>query len=301
MRPEGIDRTASIQVIDAPVAARAWVRERNSQGRRVAFVPTMGALHEGHLALVRRAGELADDIVVSIFVNPTQFGPHEDFARYPRTWDNDLKLLSQERVGMVFAPQPAQMYGPRFGTLISPPPVATPWEGEIRPGHFQGVCTVVLKLFQIVPAQVAVFGQKDYQQARVIADMVDDLNLDITVDVYPTVRDADGLALSSRNRYLPAGDRERALALSRALDRVERRYREGVREAGELEASMVEVLRRVGVDSIDYAVVVDPLTLSPFSAPLPEARHGSEAEPVAVALITARVAGTRLLDNRLLR
>lgn len=301
MRPQSIDRTASIRVIDAPWEARAWVRERNAQGRRVAFVPTMGALHEGHLSLVRRASELADDVVVSVFVNPTQFGPNEDFARYPRTWDQDLTLLSQERVGMVFAPRPDQMYGPRFSTLVSPPAVAVPWEGEIRAGHFQGVCTVVLKLFQIVPAQVAVFGQKDYQQARVISDMVDDLNLDIAVDVYPTVRDADGLALSSRNRYLPAADRDRALGLSRALELVERRYREGVRDAGELETSMVEELNRAAVDSIDYAVVVDPLTLLPFTAPLPEAGHGSGGEPIAVALITARVAGTRLLDNRLLR
>jgi len=301
MRPQSIDRTAPIPVIDAPWEARAWVRERNAQGRRVAFVPTMGALHEGHLSLVRRASELADDVVVSVFVNPTQFGPNEDFARYPRTWDQDLTLLSQERVGMVFAPRPDQMYGPRFSTLVSPPAVALPWEGEIRAGHFQGVCTVVLKLFQVVPAQVAVFGQKDYQQARVISDMVDDLNLDIAVDVYPTVRDADGLALSSRNRYLPAADRDRALGLSRALELVERRYREGVRDAGELEASMVEELNRAAVDSIDYAVVVDPWTLSPFTAPLPEAGHGSSGEPIAVALITARVAGTRLLDNRLLR
>lgn len=204
---------------------------------------------------------------------------------------------------MVFAPTPAEMYGPRFSTYVTPPKVAESLEGPIRPGHFQGVCTVVLKLFQIIPAQVAVFGQKDYQQARVISDMVADLNLDIDIDLFPTVRDADGLALSSRNRYLAPEDRGRSLSLSRALQRVDVAYHDGVRDGQELERLMREVLERDGVDAIDYAAVVDPLTLLPIRElrPPDATEFGDRSMPAAVALIAARVSGTRLLDNRILR
>lgn len=295
------DPLTEMRVLELPGDARAWVRQQQSGGRRVAFVPTMGALHEGHLALVRRGAELADDVAVSIFVNPTQFGPNEDFSRYPRTWEDDLRLLRRDGVSMVFAPAADQMYGPRFSTLVEPPRVAKAFEGSIRPDHFRGVCTVVLKLFQIVPADVAVFGQKDYQQARVICDMVADLNLDIDVNVHPTVRDPDGLALSSRNRYLPAGDRERALALWRALSVVARLREAGSCDPSEWQAAMVEELHRSGVDSIDYAAVVDPQTLLPLPGPLsPPPADPAHAPPVAVALVAARVAGTRLLDNLLI-
>jgi pantoate--beta-alanine ligase len=292
-----------MRVIEIPKEARAWVTARHAEGRRVGFVPTMGALHEGHLSLVRRARDLADHVVVSIFVNPSQFGPNEDFSRYPRTWESDLRMLDREGVAMVFAPTPAEMYGPRFSTYVTPPKVAEPLEGPFRPGHFQGVCTVVLKLFQIIPAQVAVFGQKDYQQARVISDMVADLNLDIDIDLFPTVRDADGLALSSRNRYLAPADRGRSLSLSRALQRVDVAYRDGVRDGQELERLMRQVLERDGVDAIDYAAVVDPLTLLPIRELRSPgaAEPGDRSMPAAVALIAARISGTRLLDNRILR
>ena len=281
-----------------PAAARAWVRNQLAAGRRVALVPTMGALHEGHLELVRRARELADCVVVTIFVNPTQFAPHEDFQRYPRTFEQDLSLLANEGVALVFAPDRGEMYGERFSTFVSPPAVAQPLEGQFRPDHFRGVCTVVLKLFNIIPAHVAVFGQKDYQQARVIADMALDLDLPITLEVAPTVRQPDGLALSSRNRYLSDEQRSRALAIVAALRQAAQQHAAGERDAGQLEAAMRNTLDRAGIDRIDYATVVDPVTLQPFAQPISDTLPA--ADPVAVALIAAHVGNTRLIDNQLL-
>ncbi|HBJ37457.1 MAG TPA: pantoate--beta-alanine ligase [Planctomycetaceae bacterium] len=306
MRPEVLDNALPLQVISCPADATAWTKARIAAGRRVAFVPTMGALHEGHLALVRRALSLADEVVVSIFVNPTQFGPSEDFSRYPRTFQRDIELLSAQGAAMVFAPSADDMYAERFSTSISPPAVAAPLEGLFRPGHFSGVCTVVLKLFQIVPAQVAVFGQKDFQQARVIQDMVADLNLDITIDVLATVRESDGLAMSSRNRYLSPTDRKRALGLSTALNRVFELHQNGKSDAASLEQEMRQVLEQTPVDSIDYAGIVDPVTLLSLQSPLPPAARSTATDqlagikPVAVALIAAHISGTRLIDNRLL-
>lgn len=281
-----------------PANARAWVREQATSGHRVALVPTMGALHEGHLELVRRARQLADCVVVTIFVNPTQFAPHEDFQRYPRTFEQDLRLLAAEQVDMVFAPASQEMYGERFSTYVTPPAVAQPLEGQFRPDHFRGVCTVVLKLFNILPAHVAVFGQKDYQQARVIADMAADLDVPIALEIVPTVRQPDGLALSSRNRYLSADERGRALGLAAALQHAAQQHAQGQRDAAQLEAGMQAILRDAGVDRIDYAAVVDPVTLQPFTQPISDA--GPATEPVAVALIAAHVGRTRLIDNRLL-
>jgi pantoate--beta-alanine ligase len=309
MPQEASEGDKKLQLICCPIEATAWTQGQIASGRRIAFVPTMGALHEGHLALVRRGRALADDVVVSIFVNPTQFGPNEDFSRYPRVLERDLGLLESENVAMVFAPTADQMYGPRFSTSVSPPVVACPLEGEFRPRHFAGVCTVVLKLFQIVPGHVAVFGQKDFQQVRVIQDMVADLNLDIDIDILATVREADGLAMSSRNRYLSPADRQRALGLSVALNRVQDRYQGGQREVGALEQQMREILERTPVDSIDYAAIVDPVTLLPAQSPLPAAAEDSavrsatnqlsvQPNVVAVALIAARVSGTRLIDNQ---
>lgn len=299
------DHAVPLKVISSPSDSTAWTKGQLAAGRRLAFVPTMGALHEGHLALVRRAQSLADDVVVSIFVNPTQFGPSEDFGRYPRTFQRDIELLTSEGVAMVFAPSADEMYGSRFSTLVSPPTVAAPLEGLFRPGHFSGVCTVVLKLFQIVPAQVAVFGQKDFQQVRVIEDMVTDLNINIEIDVLETVRERDGLAMSSRNRYLSSDDRQRALALSAALGHVEQLHRAGQCDATALEHEMRQVLEQAPVDSIDYAAIVDPLTLLSFQSPLPTAanhpnRPADQRKPIAVALIAAHISGTRLIDNRLL-
>ncbi len=279
-------------VLTDPAAAHQWTRQTASD-KRVAIVPTMGALHQGHLSLVKRARQVADEVVVSIFVNPTQFGPSEDLARYPRPFEEDLSALRSEHVAMVFCPSPATIYPEGFSTYIEPPHVASLLEGRIRPGHFRGVCTVVLKLFQIIPATVAVFGQKDYQQSRVIVTMVKDLNLPIEIDIAPTIRESDGLAMSSRNRYLDEAEHRRALCISRSLRAVQEEFLGGQREPARLEASMRENLRvgsSDGVDQLDYAVVVNRETLQPVS-------HFDEP---MVALIAARVGTTRLIDNVLL-
>ncbi|MDA8744506.1 pantoate--beta-alanine ligase [Rubripirellula amarantea] len=266
---------------EAVVKARA-------RGRRVGVVPTMGALHEGHLSLVRASVERCDETVVTIFVNPTQFGPGEDLAKYPRTFDEDIARVEAAGATMVFAPSNEEMYPSGASTFVEPPSVAIPLEGKFRPGHLRGVATIVLKLFHAVPADVAVFGRKDYQQFKVIEAMVRDLNVAIELVAGETVRESDGLAMSSRNRYLSSDDRVRALSLSRALSIAHEAYRQGERSTAALEALMSEELR--GVDSVDYASVVDADTLQRYDI----------VPPKAVALIAARVGGARLIDNRTL-
>ena len=266
------------------------IRELSRQGQRIGLVPTMGALHAGHLSLVRAARGLADVVVATIFVNPTQFGPSEDFGKYPRTLEADLRALAESGCDWVFVPQPADIYPAGFSTYIEPPAVARPLEGTCRPGHFRGVATIVLKLFEIVPADVACFGQKDYQQALVIRRMVEDLNLPIEIVTCPTVREPDGLALSSRNRYLSTAEREQALALSRALDEAQRLTAAGQRSVQTIEAAMRNILIAAGIEKIDYATVVDALTLSELI----------EVNGPTVALIACHVGTTRLIDNRVL-
>jgi pantoate--beta-alanine ligase len=275
-----------------PKAAHDWTIV-NARQSRVAFVPTMGALHEGHLALVRRAKELADVVAVSIFVNPTQFAPTEDLARYPRPLEADLAALRREGTGLVFTPANEQIYPPGFSTFVEPPAVATPLEGELRPGHFRGVCTVVLKLFNIVPASVAVFGQKDYQQCLVIGAMTRDLALPIELEIAPTIRESDGLAMSSRNRYLSSEQRLVALCLSKALRAAQISFAMGERNAKALESVMHQELRPGqpgGVDRLDYAVVANRDNLE----------QTEQVDEYSVALIAARVGNTRLIDNMLL-
>jgi pantoate--beta-alanine ligase len=275
-----------------PHVARQWT-VLTSVTRRVAIVPTMGALHDGHLSLVRRAHEIADEVVVTIFVNPAQFAPNEDLTRYPRPIDEDLAALRHEGVSLVFLPSNDAIYPPGFSTYIEPPAVAQPLEGLLRPGHFRGVCTVVLKLFQIIPAAVAVFGQKDYQQSLVVAAMVKDLDVAISLDVAQTVRETDGLAMSSRNRYLTTDQRRRALCLWQSLSRARELFNQGQRERCQLEAAMIEALkagRPNGVDRVEYAVVVDPQTLLPMNT----------IDARAVALVAAKVGTTRLIDNLIL-
>jgi len=254
----------------------------------------MGALHEGHLSLVRRAKELADEVAVSIFVNPTQFAPQEDLARYPRPIEDDLAALHREGVSMVYSPPAEAIYPPGFSTYINPPTVAEPLEGMIRPGHFRGVCTIVLKLFQAIPASVAVFGQKDYQQSLVVSAMARDLDVPITIEVAPTIRDPDGLAMSSRNRYLSDEQRNRSLCLSRALHSCKTLFDAKERSSAVLESAMFAILRPGepdGVDEVDYVVVVDRHTLLPIA----------QTHSDTVALIAARVGSTRLIDNMILR
>ncbi len=267
---------------------RTWCRERHAESQSIGFVPTMGALHEGHLSLARQAKSQCDVCVVSIFVNPTQFAPNEDLSRYPRPLQHDLELLAGEGVDAVFLPTNASMYPAGFGSFVMPSPVGLSLEGQSRPDHFRGVTTVVMKLLQIVPASAAFFGQKDFQQLRVIQDMVRDLNVPTEIVPCPIVRDEDGLAMSSRNRYLSDEQRVTALAIPRALSRAAAAVAAGEINTAAIEQIMLESLS--DCDSVDYAVVADSESLQPMR----------KFERPAVALIAARVGNTRLLDNRVL-
>lgn len=256
-------------------------------GESIGFVPTMGALHEGHLSLVRASFQRCHRTVVSIFVNPTQFGPGEDFQKYPRTLDEDLGVLEPLGVDFVFVPSVEEIYPAADATAVLPSAVSRPLEGEFRPHHFQGVATVVLKLFQIVQPHIAFFGQKDYQQSLVVRQMVRDLNVPLEVVVCPTLRGHDGLALSSRNRYLNPAERAAALSLFRSLKNVRTAIRNGVNDAQQLTRQMEQDLIAGGVTSIDYAALCDPETLQ---------RVPSVELPI-MALIACRVGATRLIDN----
>jgi pantoate--beta-alanine ligase len=251
----------------------------------------MGALHAGHVSLVEQAKLQSDIVAATIFVNPTQFGPKEDFGKYPRTLESDLEKLDAVGCDIVFVPSSEQVYAPEHSTYIDPPKVANRWEGEIRPGHFRGVTTVVLKLFMMVPAQVAFFGRKDYQQVAVIRAMVEDLNLPIQIVTCDTIRESDGLAMSSRNRYLNDSERSRALSLSRALKAANAMVEAGCRNVSDIENEMMKMLLDAPVDSIDYARIVDGDTLEPLS----------ELTSPAIAIIAARLGTTRLIDNCILR
>lgn len=275
------------ELIRDPAAMRERVLAARGAGRRIGFVPTMGALHAGHVSLVERAAMECDDVAVSIFVNPTQFGPHEDFDRYPRSLPSDTRLLEPHRVGWIFAPDVEAVYPAGDATQVVVAGPSEPFEGVIRPGHFAGVATVVLKLFQMIPAHAAYFGAKDWQQTRVIMQMVRDLAVPIDIVVCPTVREPDGLALSSRNAYLSANERLRAVALADSLAEAEEQWRAGASVAT-IEAAMRGTMERQGI-AVDYAAVVDAESLAP-------------ATPVtdAVALVAGRLGTTRLIDNRLL-
>ncbi|MER5648233.1 pantoate--beta-alanine ligase [Streptosporangium sp. NPDC002524] len=252
-------------------------------GSALALVPTMGALHEGHRSLIRLARERAAHVAVSIFVNPLQFGPAEDFSRYPRTFDADLEACEAEGVGIVFAPSAEDMYLPDRQVGVSAGGMGSVVEGEFRPGHLDGVLTVVLKLFNLVQPDVAVFGQKDAQQLAVIRRMVADLNLPVSIVGGPTVREPDGLALSSRNRYLSPEDRVTALALSRALA-----AGSGLRAPAEIRRAALAVLEAEPSLALDYLVLVDPATFA-------EVGDGHTGE--AILAVAARVGSTRLIDN----
>ena len=260
---------------------------------KAAFVPTMGALHVGHLSLIARAKELAESVVVSIFVNPTQFGPREDFNKYPRPIMADLEKCKGAGVDVVFNPGPEQMYRPGSPDIVVDlPSLTTVLEGKHRPGHFKGVCQVVAKLFNIVQPQFACFGQKDFQQFRVLQAMVEALDWPIQMVACPTLREKDGLAMSSRNQYLSADERQRALSISRALMLASGEVKEGVKQTNRLLATMQNVmldkgtLGRVPV-SIDYVAAVDPMTL----------KNVEVVNGPTVLAIAAHVGQTRLIDN----
>lgn len=275
-----------------PEALRAHCDRVRRDGRRVGFVPTMGALHEGHLSLVRAARERAEHVVVSIFVNPTQFGPNEDLDKYPRTLEADCAALEAEGAAAVFAPSDGAMYPDGERTRVRVETMTANLCGAHRPEHFEGVATVVTKLFSIVGPCVAVFGRKDYQQWRVITRLVRDLFLPVEVIGAPTVREQDGLALSSRNRYLSATDRTRALAIPRGLSMAARAFASGVRSVAKLREPVLASLEE-GLDSVDYVTVADADDL----------RVLADDETVterAVLAVAARVGSTRLIDNLVL-
>jgi pantoate--beta-alanine ligase len=255
--------------------------------RPIGLVPTMGYLHDGHLSLVRRAGAECRTVVVSIFVNPTQFGPGEDFERYPRDVPRDLRLCEENAVDLVFTPNVSEMYAPQSSTFVEVEKLQDRWEGASRPGHFRGVATVVAKLFRVVGPQYAYFGEKDYQQLQIVRRMSLDLSLDVQVVGCPIIREPDGLAMSSRNVYLQGDNRTRAVALYQALLAAQRAASTGETSGHRLNGIMEETLRSTpGIDP-DYAAIVDPLTLDPLD------RLESEAR----AIIAARLGPVRLIDN----
>src|SRR6266566_3593401 len=264
---------------------RAWSRAERARGRRVGFVPTMGALHEGHLRLVDRVKERTDRVVLSVFVNPLQFGPKEDFTKYPRDLTRDRTLAGERGVDCLFVPALEAVYPQEPLVRIAPGPMADTLEGAARPGHFAGVLTVVAKLFHMVEPDVAVFGRKDFQQAMLVRRLAADLDFGLEVDVAPTVRELDGLALSSRNTYLQGDERRAALALSRALRAVEQAWRGGEADPGPLARRGLDVLRAPGV-APEYLALVDE-----------QMRPVARVDARTVVLVAARVGKTRLIDN----
>jgi pantoate--beta-alanine ligase len=259
-------------------------------GRRIGLVPTMGALHEGHLSLVRTCQSECDLSVVSIYVNPSQFGPNEDLARYPRTLDADLDALATCGADLVFFPADGDVYPPGYSSWVDVGPVSTPLEGQCRPGHFRGVATIVLKLLNMVGPQAAYFGQKDYQQVQVIRRLVADLNVPVEIRVVPTVREADGLAMSSRNRYLAPDERRRATALVRSLRLAAELAAGGERSTAVLADKMRDVILSADPARIDYIALVDPETLEPVQ----------EIRGPTLAALAVVVGRTRLIDNWLI-
>ena len=273
-----------------PAELHAWCAAEKRLGRVIGLVPTMGCLHQGHLSLIRLAKERCDRVVVSIFVNPTQFAPNEDYDAYPRREQDDLALCQAEGADAVFLPRPADLYAQDHSAWVEETLLAKTLEGAQRPTHFRGVCTVVAKLFNIVQPDIAVFGQKDFQQVAVIRRMVRDLNFPIEIVRAPIVRDTDGLALSSRNAYLTPENRATALCLSRAVRQAQDTVAAGERDAAAIEAAAKETLTAAGW-APDYATVIDAETLIPIQTVLPGA---------SALLLAARKDGLRLIDNTLL-
>jgi pantoate--beta-alanine ligase len=280
-----------MKIVSAGNEARAVVRRARQQGKTIGFVPTMGALHDGHISLIRAANLRCHFVVASIFVNPTQFGPGEDFAKYPRTFEADRQKLDGEAVDLLFAPAIEEMYPPGAVTFVTVEGITDRLDGRSRPGHFRGVTTVVAKLFHMVEPDVAFFGQKDAAQAAIIRRMVRDLMFPVEIVVAPIVREADGLALSSRNVYLSPEERRQATVLSRALHKVASRYEDGEMDS----ANLIETARQVFASEpkvrVDYVELVNPETLEPVA----------QATSGTLVAVAAFVGSTRLIDNLVLR
>ena len=283
----GNRKNVRMRVIDTGVELREAVAGARAVGKRIGFVPTMGALHEGHLSLVRRAREENDFLVISIFVNTTQFGPNEDLDSYPRDLEGDTAKSREIGVDVIFAPTAAEMYPEGFSTRICQTGLADVLEGAHRPGHFDGVCTVCAKLFNLVQAGKAYFGRKDYQQSLIVRRMVRDLDFPLEIRVLPTVREEDGLAMSSRNQYLNPEERRQAPSLYRALKRAREAFHAGERKASTLRGMMEEEIRQAPLAKIDYVAIADAESLASLDT----------IETDAVALLAVRIGGTRLIDN----
>ncbi|HUU70557.1 MAG TPA: pantoate--beta-alanine ligase [Planctomycetota bacterium] len=279
-----------MQVIHTCREMSEFSTKARKAGQTIGFVPTMGALHEGHYSLMRRARAENDAVVASIFVNPTQFGPNEDLAKYPRTFDQDLAGCEKAGVSVVFAPTPAEMYPAGFDTYVTQDRLTGVMCGASRPGHFRGVLTVCCKLFNVVSPDVAYFGQKDYQQCQVIKRMVADLCMALRIEVCPTVREPDGLAMGSRNRYLSYAERFDAVCLYRALKLAEQLAADGETAVHAIIDAMEGVIREVPSATVDYITIADAESLQPL-----ETLQGS-----AVAALAVKIGATRLIDNVLI-
>ena len=280
-----------MKILKTPEELRDSIREIKKQSGSLGLVPTMGALHRGHLSLIQQAKQVADIVIASIYVNPTQFAPQEDFSDYPRPLQNDLDKLTDAGCDLVFVPDDTLMYPHGFSTAIVPPAVALELEGQSRPTHFAGVCAVCLKLFNLSQADHAFFGLKDYQQFAVLRAMVKDLNVPIQLHGCPTIRESDGLALSSRNQYLTAQQRKIAPGIHRALETIQAEFTSGLIDAAKLEQQLNQNLRDNNIGDIHYATLRHATTLKPIA----------QASPGDIALIAARVGHTRLIDNWILR
>jgi pantoate--beta-alanine ligase len=277
----------SVLILETRAEAQAWSDGERAEGRRVGLVPTMGALHDGHLHLIKVAKSAADVVAVSLFVNPIQFNRADDFDRYPRTWDFDVAACEREGVHAIYAPSALDMYPDGFQTYVEPGALATFLEGEFRPGHFRGVATVVTKLFNAVRPDVAVFGQKDFQQLAIVTRMAADLDTGIEIVGVPTVREADGLALSSRNRLLAPDDRARAVCIPHALDAAGCAAAQGERSAAALVAAARAVLDSEPAAQVEYLELRDAVTLESID----------EVQAPVVLLVAVWLGGVRLIDN----
>jgi pantoate--beta-alanine ligase len=280
-----------MQVFDTVSGLRKFLAAHRAAGKRIGLVPTMGYLHAGHLSLVHAAQSECDVVVMSIFVNPKQFGPQEDFATYPRNMEGDLRQAHEAGVDAVFAPSVEEMYPPGFRTEVTVHELTAPLCGASRPGHFNGVTTVVAKLFNIVGPDRAYFGQKDYQQVTVLRKMAIDLCMPLDVITCPTVRELDGLAMSSRNAYLKPAERQAALVLSRALRLAEERLAQGERQGARLTATLRDCIAKEPLARIDYVAVCDPQTL----------REVEQIIGTVLVALAVYIGKTRLIDNALLR
>jgi pantoate--beta-alanine ligase len=278
-----------MKIIRTIRAMTSWSERLRRDGLIIGFVPTMGALHDGHRALIRAARRRCDALVVSIFVNPAQFGPREDLTRYPRPIAKDRALCREEGVDVCFEPTTEAMYPEGFQTIVTVPEIARRWEGEARPHHFPGVATVVTKLFGMVRPHLALFGQKDYQQAALVRQLVKDLNLGVAIEVRPTVREADGLAMSSRNVYLNAEERMIAPWLSRALRAGKQAIEGGMKNGEAIERSMRKTIEQAPAIHVEYLAVCDPDSLEPLARVIDR----------AVILGAIRIGSIRLIDNLL--